>query len=287
MAADFHIPADRTAQNLGYARNEIRCFNSDILLAANYAPIEQRTGLLALYGFAAELARIPEQVSEPPLGLIRLQWWREALGEIFGTGAVRAHPIVELLAISFRGVVPDGFRQQLSAMIDAHEVLLSIDPFTDEKQTINFFQQTSGVRVLLAAEWLMPRTPIEEVLRDTLCECAVLAAMTDILLAAPEKYATGHGTRQVETAREKLAVFAQKSGPEAIIGMLERRAPKLAKLNNQPAELMPIIAPFALTKARLNQARKAMASGTYTKPAFVDFIRRGRMFRAVITGRIH
>ena len=44
-----------------------------------FARQEIRSDLLALYGFAAEIARIPDQVTEPSLGEIRLRWWRDAL----------------------------------------------------------------------------------------------------------------------------------------------------------------------------------------------------------------
>ena len=49
------------------------------LLRDLFAPAALRADLFALYGFAAEIARIPDQVSEPTLGEIRLQWWRDAL----------------------------------------------------------------------------------------------------------------------------------------------------------------------------------------------------------------
>ena len=50
----------------------------DRALAALFAPRESRADLLALIAFNVELARIAEQVSEPELGAIRMQWWREA-----------------------------------------------------------------------------------------------------------------------------------------------------------------------------------------------------------------
>ena len=47
--------------------------------ATLFAPARARADLFALYGFAAEIARIPDQVSEPGLGQIRLEWWRAGL----------------------------------------------------------------------------------------------------------------------------------------------------------------------------------------------------------------
>src|SRR5688500_5120994 len=44
-----------------------------------FAPVGIRGDLFALYGFAAEIERIPDQVSDPTIGEIRLRWWRDAL----------------------------------------------------------------------------------------------------------------------------------------------------------------------------------------------------------------
>jgi phytoene synthase len=48
-------------------------------VATLFAPQDAREDLFALYAFAAEIARIPDAVSDPALGEIRLAWWRERL----------------------------------------------------------------------------------------------------------------------------------------------------------------------------------------------------------------
>ena len=62
-----------------------------------------------------ELARAREVVSEPPLALIRLQWWREVV-----EGAYRRHQVAEPLAAAIEAGALD--REPLLAMIDAREV---------------------------------------------------------------------------------------------------------------------------------------------------------------------
>ena len=61
------------------------------------APPTCRERLLALHAFELELARIPDRVSEPMLGAIRLQWWRESLDGI-AAGTPRRHEVVLPLA---------------------------------------------------------------------------------------------------------------------------------------------------------------------------------------------
>ncbi len=66
---------------LSPAGSEVRQHDPDHFLTTLFAPEQRREDLFILYAFAAEVARIPTLVSEPVLGHMRLQWWREALGE--------------------------------------------------------------------------------------------------------------------------------------------------------------------------------------------------------------
>ena len=86
------------AQGRDYCSELVRGRDEDRWLAAQYASENAKRSLIALYAFQCELRRIPSAVSEPPLGEIRLQWWREALQEIRDGKPVRAHPVVEEIA---------------------------------------------------------------------------------------------------------------------------------------------------------------------------------------------
>ncbi len=76
----------------GYCRREVRRLDHDRYLAALFAPAEARAALLALYAFNLELARVPELVTEPLLGEVRLSWWREARAEA-RAGTPGRHPV--------------------------------------------------------------------------------------------------------------------------------------------------------------------------------------------------
>lgn len=91
------MPHDSAA----YCLEQVRRFDRERYLCLLFAPEPARSRLVALYAFNLEVAKIRETVSEPLLGQIRLQWWRDALGE-FGRGIVRAHPIAEALAAALR-----------------------------------------------------------------------------------------------------------------------------------------------------------------------------------------
>jgi phytoene synthase len=72
----------------------------DRYFAATLAPRAIRADLITLAAFAAELANIPAQVREPLAGEIRLQWWRDALGNRGGEVAP-GHPV----AVAMRATI--------------------------------------------------------------------------------------------------------------------------------------------------------------------------------------
>lgn len=80
-----------------HCRDLVRRVNPDRALLAELAPPRLRPHLWAIAAFDWEVGRIPDLVSEPMLGAIRRQWWRDAWAEI-AEGRPRRHPVVEALA---------------------------------------------------------------------------------------------------------------------------------------------------------------------------------------------
>jgi 15-cis-phytoene synthase len=97
----------------------VRRHDPDRFLTSLFAPPEKRDALLTLYAFNHELARAREAVSEPPLALIRLQWWRE---------------VVEAVTCAFR--------ERVSAR-PGESIRVSPDP-----ALVHLFDETTGQRVL-------------------------------------------------------------------------------------------------------------------------------------------
>src|SRR5215472_14417671 len=91
----------------------------DRFQTALFAPAPRREALFALYAFNYEIARVRETVSEPMLGQIRLQWWRESITAAFEGGPVRRHIVVEPLTAAIRahGLT----RAHFDRLIDARE----------------------------------------------------------------------------------------------------------------------------------------------------------------------
>lgn len=97
---------------------QLRQVDEDRWLSSRYADDAQRRMLTALYLFNYELARVRLAVSEPGLGAIRFQWWREAL-EGIGDAKPSQHDVAQALRES---VEVGGLSvAALQSLVEGHE----------------------------------------------------------------------------------------------------------------------------------------------------------------------
>jgi phytoene synthase len=131
-----------------YCLERVRRFDRDRYLAALFAAGEARADLVALYAFNLELAKIREVVREPMMGLIRLQWWRDAIDEIY-SGKVRRHQVTQPLALAVqRRHLP---RELFDRLMDGREADLDNGPPADLAALRRYAESTGGVLLELAA----------------------------------------------------------------------------------------------------------------------------------------
>jgi len=81
-----------------YCFDYVRKTDADRFLLGLMTPRAHRDALWALFAFNQEIAKTREVVSETTIGLIRLQWWRDAIKEIYEGAQVREHYVVEALS---------------------------------------------------------------------------------------------------------------------------------------------------------------------------------------------
>lgn len=130
-----------------YCLEQVRRFDRDRYLAALFATGDARADLFALYAFNLELAKIREVVREPMMGLIRLQWWRDAIGEIYN-GRVRRHQVAQPLALAVeRHGLP---RELFERLIGGREADLDNSPPADLAALRAYAESTGGVLLDLA-----------------------------------------------------------------------------------------------------------------------------------------
>jgi len=135
------------SSRLSTCADQVRRQDRDRYLTALFAPVECREDLFALYAFNLEVAKTAEVVSEAMVGRIRLQWWREAIEEIY-QGRPRAHAVVEPLA---RAVRRHGLpRAPFDRLIDAREADLEGEPPRDLAALETYAEGTAASLFALA-----------------------------------------------------------------------------------------------------------------------------------------
>jgi len=130
----------------------VRRHDRDRFQTVLFAPAAHREALFALYAFNYEIARVRERVSEPTLGRIRLEWWREAIAAAYEDGPVRRHEVVEALTAAIREHAPT--REHFDRLIDAREKDLAEQAPTSLAALEDYAEAVSARLVYLALEML-------------------------------------------------------------------------------------------------------------------------------------
>jgi phytoene synthase len=158
----------------------VRAADPDRYFATLFAPAPQRAYLFALYAFNAELARVAENVREPMLGEIRLEWWRESV-EAASKGVSRNHDVARGLTALFaaRSLAVADFE----ALIAARAFDSSPDHLADFAALESYLASTSGAVMRLAARLLAgdPAPGTAQGLRDA----GLAYGLTGLLRALP------------------------------------------------------------------------------------------------------
>lgn len=198
----------------------VRRHDPDRFLTALFAPPARRGALLALYGFNHELARAREAVREPPLALIRLQWWREVV-----EGAARAHEVATPLAEALAAGTLD--RGDLLALIDAREIEAEprIETMAD---WLSYLRGTAGGLAVAAARCLGASDP------ETVRDLGVAYGVAGLLRAVPAL------ARQGRCLLPADRLGAHGLSPEGVISDLDIQAlgPVLRELAGEGAALL-------------------------------------------------
>jgi 15-cis-phytoene synthase len=196
----------------------------DRALAALFAPREARADLLTLIAFNGELARIAGQVSEPDLGAIRLQWWRDALDKAVA-GQTTGHPVADALGalVSRRKLS----RERLDVMIDARAYDIASKIMPDRGALETYLHDTAGAMFALGAEVLAARGPSVEL---AAAQGGLAYGLTGLMRALPVHAAQGRvdipadALRRHGTAPEEVLAGRASAGLIAVLAELRQNA---------------------------------------------------------------
>jgi phytoene synthase len=246
----------------------------DRYLAALLAPANVRGDLAALAAFSAELARIVQIVSEPMVGEIRLQWWRDAL-ETMARGESAAHPVADALGGAMRRHhLPPALVQSL---VDARSIELGIEPAADEQALEAYLGAAEATLFRLALLVLgMPAGPGQDATVSAAARAYGIARRPEIALPRPLAK-PGPGQGHDTAARDGLAMLRQ----EARSALATVRAGMHAL---EPGS-SPAFLPLAMVEPYL-RAQERMADPLHDVADVAPLTRVWRIWWANMRGRI-
>jgi len=216
----------------------VRNQDRDRWLSCLFAPDDKRPHLLALYAFNAEVLRVRDTVSEPHLGMIRLQWWRDTIDSIYAGNPAPGHPVAEALAVAIEvGGLPN---QALVDLVTAHE----FDLFHDRMPDLTALEAHLGEaysRLIMMAAMILDRDAAPKA-----SECAGLAGVAQglaLVLADP---------------RHRDPFLPEGLSVREAIGHAENRlAQAMTLLPGLPKPVLPAFLPVSLTGLYLKKIAAA------------------------------
>jgi len=242
--------------DIDYCLDRIRRFDRDRALTVLVAPGKQAADLAVLYAFNLELATIQDSVTEPMLARIRLQWWREAVAELYA-GRPRRHAVLTPLAAINAGR-PLG-RRWLDRLIDAREAELDAEPPADLDALARHAEATSGSLLALAAE------------------AAGLDAEAGDVMALTRQVGTAFALAGIARATLHLARHRRTLLPRAVLQAHDVSLDRLYELKAQPG-----LAPAVATIADRARAELAAARLLRAPASLVPALRVGTLARAAL-----
>ncbi len=158
----------------------VRRHDRDRYQTALFAPADRREALFTLYAFNYEIARVREIITQPMLGQIRLQWWREVVAAAFAGAPPRQHDVAEPLTavIGDRALT----RSHFNRMIDTRERDLADEPPPTLAALEDYAEGTCATLLYLALEVLGASEPSTAAAAR---EVGIGYALTGLLRAMP------------------------------------------------------------------------------------------------------
>lgn len=227
--------------------------NSPLHYAATlFAPENKRDALISLYSFDYEIKRIPSLVSEPMLGEIRLQWWREALdGE--RSDEARMNPLASaVLDIIAQYVLPlSGFNH----LLNGEARMLDSSPILDERELEMLYGQRYGALFQFAAMIL------DQTASRTLAD------------------ASGHAAMAYGIARDLVSGRHEVKRADLVALGETHLAKARAAISVLPENIRPAFLPLVIAEPVLREAKRARDDVDVSMPSYLATLWRMLRFK--------
>jgi len=264
---------------------DLRDTDRDRYLACLLAPADKQRSLAALYAFNAEIARIRDLVHEPIPGEIRMQWWRDLIGNDAASG--EGHPLAEALLQCIREHrLPVSVLQK---MIDARIFDLYDDPLEDRSALEGYAGETASALIQLSSLVLDPQNAAKSA--EAAGHAGVAQTVAGLLMLLPlhlrrgQVYLPAELLRATGLDRETLIAGKDSDGiGRAIRAFSGFGRDHLAKARAQMAAIspsnFPAFVPLALAEPIFDRAEAAGAGLLKTPIRPAQWRRQWWMWRA-------
>ena len=254
----------KTGPVLTYCAEQVRRHDPDRFLTALYAPSERRDAIMTLLAFNLEIAKTRESVSEPMLGEIRLQWWREAVVGIYSGGPVRRHEVAEPLAEVVREHALS--RRHIDRLIDVRAADLYDETPATVDALIDYADGTSSTLSLLSLEIL--GEPENEAAAAAARDVGIAWAIVGLIRAMPHHLRHGRIFLPADLQRQfgvetlDLRELRQSDAVDRAVGALAdvargKLAGARALRRDVPARARPALLHGILADGYLSRMRRA------------------------------
>jgi phytoene synthase len=277
------------------SRDLVRRHDRPRYYAGLFSPARHRGALFALFALKVEIARIPALVSEPGLGEIRLQWWREALQRIAGGAPGETPHLAALGETIARYGLPAA---PLAALIDAHRGDLYADPPATVGDLEGFFGETESALFQLACLVLAEKDGQSQAATakhtaEAAGHAGIAYGLSLRLGALARDLARGRCIMPAEIlaahgldAKAMFGAPAPEAAANAVAGLADKAGnhleTALAAAGELPAQLKPAFLPLAVVRPMISRIRAAGRSIFAAPVAVSDLTVLARMFAAAI-----
>lgn len=230
-----------------YCEALLRAEDMDRWLASLFLRADKRPYVHALYAFSLEIARVRRLVSEPTLGEIRFQWWREVLaGERIGEAL--AHPVAAAVldTLAANDLPPE----PLVGLIDARLFDLYDTPMPTLEALEAYALATAGQLFHLASH-ILGEAPTGG-LSEAATHAGIAYALTGLMRALPWHSAAGQLYLPQDLLKRNGAVA------EAVQAGIDSPA-----LRQALAELRGLVRMRLAAFARCEEATAGMAAAAF------------------------
>ena len=270
---------------------EVQLHDRDRYVACLFSKRDIRDRLLALYAMNSQLQRIAEHVTEPQLGEIRLQWWRDSLSQV-SEGQKTGHPVVDQIGECFEWSAE--FQRYTTEMIDARSFDVSGIQMPDHRALRTYLLKTEGSLLRLAA---MSLDNSQEVKPAIIEAAAELYGYTKLMVNLPFHSARGlvflpqDLCAQFNLAPDQLQMGRMSDELLALLEFLRKECEKLLRfvgdeLDTADTSVIDMYLPLALVPSYL-EALERKGADMFQHPVGINPLKRlWRIWRMAQSGSL-